>query len=133
MGFAKSSVPWGLMELTIEVPESLREKVNDAGNSLAEVLECGFRYWSGEDSGGYTGEADLLEIFANFPEPEDVIALKPSDALQQRVSELLKKSKQPGGLSDAEELEWQRYERLEQIVRKSKANARLKMAEKANE
>jgi hypothetical protein len=121
------------MELTIEVPESMRERVNEAGDSLAKVLECGFRYWSGEDNEGYTGEADLLEIFADFPEPEEVIALKPSAALQQRVSELLEKSKQAGALSDAEELEWQRYERLEQMVSKSKANARLKIAAKANE
>ena len=116
------------MELTIEVPDSLRDKVNDAGSSLPKVLECGFRYWSGEENEGYSGEADLLEIFADFPDLEEVIELKPSEALQMRVSELLQKSKQPGGLSDSEELEWQRYERLEQMVRKAKAKARLKLA-----
>ncbi len=121
------------MELTIEVPEALRDKVNDAGTSLPEVLECGFRYWDGGSHEGYTGEADLLEVFANFPEPEEVIALKPSPVLQHRVSQLLEKSKQTGGLSASEELEWQRYERLEQMVRKSKAQARLKLATDADE
>ncbi|MDF1813384.1 MAG: hypothetical protein P1V20_14400 [Verrucomicrobiales bacterium] len=116
------------MELTIELPDSLRDKINDAGDSLPKILECGFKYWSGDDNQGYAGEADLLEIFANFPTPEDVIDLRPSEILQQRVSELLEKSKQPGGLTNTEELEWQRYERLEQMVRKAKAKARLMLA-----
>lgn len=119
------------MELTIEVPDSLKDKVKDAGDSLDKVLECGFRYWSdGEDGTVYSAETDLLELFTNFPEPEEVIALKPSVKLQDRVSELLAKSKQLDGLTDLEELEWQRYERLEQMVRVAKAKAHLKLAEK---
>lgn len=120
------------MELTIEVPDSLRDKVNIAGDSLGKVLECGFRHWSGDADEGYKGEADLLEVFADFPEPEEILALKPSEGLQARVSELLEKNREPGGLTETEELEWQRYERLEQLVRKAKAKARLKLNEQAS-
>jgi hypothetical protein len=44
-----------------------------------------------------------------MPTPEEVIALKPSKALQTKVNQLLEKQ-QHGILSDIEQQQWQQYE-----------------------
>ena len=56
---------------------------------------------------------------------EEILSLRPSNALQSRVQELLEKNREEG-LTPAEEQEWQQYEYLEHLVRMAKARALLK-------
>jgi uncharacterized protein YnzC (UPF0291/DUF896 family) len=56
---------------------------------------------------------------------KEILSLRPSDALQSRVRELLEKNREEG-LTPAEEQEWQQYEYLEHLVRMAKARALLK-------
>ena len=56
------------------------------------------------------------------PTPQQVLAIAPSPELQDRVSELLDRSKR-GELSEREENELDRFFMLEHFVRLAKANA----------
>jgi len=70
--------------------------------------------------------ADVLEAFARLPTPQEVLDLRPSPELQERISALLEKNRDQG-LSPEEEREWERYQYLEHLVRLAKAKARSKL------
>jgi hypothetical protein len=69
---------------------------------------------------------DVLEILARLPAPQEVLALRPSAALQERISALLDRQRN-GGLSADEEREWEQYKYVEHLVRIAKAKAVLKL------
>ena len=73
----------------------------------------------------FDGVADVLETLAGLPAPDEVLALRPSPALQARIEALLEKNR-TAGLSPLEQREWQGYEYLEHLVRLAKANALAK-------
>ena len=52
--------------------------------------------------------------------------LRPSERLELRVQDLLKKNREEG-LSPDEEKEWERFEFIEHLVRMAKANAVQKL------
>jgi hypothetical protein len=54
------------------------------------------------------------------------LALRPSSALQERITALLEKNRDEG-LSASEEQEWEQYRFLEHLVRIAKAKACLKL------
>ena len=54
--------------------------------------------------------------------PEEILAIRPSDEVQARFSELLAQSK-AGTISRADESELERYMMLEHFVRLAKAQA----------
>ena len=62
---------------------------------------------------------------ARLPTPAEVLALRPSAALQARIETLLAKNR-ADGLDPAEQREWEGYEYLEHLVRLAKANALVK-------
>ena len=66
--------------------------------------------------------ADLLDFLANSPLPEEILALGPSEVMQQRINLLLEKNRAQALTTD-EEHEWERYQQLEHSVRIAKANA----------
>lgn len=61
-----------------------------------------------------------MEITPNVA--EEVLALRPSETLQARISALLEKNRLEG-LTLAEEREWEQYQHLEHWVRMAKAKA----------
>ena len=71
--------------------------------------------------------AALLEFLAGLPTTDEILALRPSKALQARIDLLLMKSKE-SALTDEEEREWQRYEYLEHLVRLAKTGAHARFA-----
>jgi hypothetical protein len=72
---------------------------------------------------------DALQLLARGPTPEELIALRPSSALQARMLELLEKNRNQG-LTPAEEKEWQQVEYLEHLVRIAKAHLKLQAQDK---
>jgi len=62
-----------------------------------------------------------------LPAPDEILALRPSVEMQEKIDELLEKNWHEG-LSEAEEQTWASYEFVEHLVRiaKSKALAQLK-------
>jgi hypothetical protein len=68
---------------------------------------------------GFKGAAEVLELLAGLPTPEEILNLRPSGRLQARIQELLEKSR-AGELSAREEEDWECYQYLEHLVRMAK-------------
>jgi hypothetical protein len=109
------------MDLTLTIPDELATRLRSVEERLPEILELGLREWLSTPP-DYAGLSDLLETLARLPSPQEVLALRPAANLQNRIEELLAKSR-AGGLSADEQREWDRYEYIEHIVRLAKARA----------
>ena len=114
------------MEMTLEIPEELANRLRLLNDELPRILELGLREFQAAGDPGLAGLADVIEELAELPTPEQVLALRPSAALQSRISSLLEKNRMES-LTSEEEREWSQYEYLEHIVRLAKAKAALKM------
>jgi len=109
------------MDLSLTIPDELAARLRAVEDRLPEILELGLREWLSTPP-GYAGLNDLLETLARLPTPEEVLALRPTTALQARIDELLDKNRN-GGLSREELKEWEHYEYIEHLVRLAKARA----------
>lgn len=114
------------MVVTLDIPEELAKRLDSLEDKLPQILELGLRELDAAAQLDFEGAADLLEFLASLPTPEEIIALRPSDALQTRISALLEKNRTER-LTDAEEQEWDQYQYLEHLVRMAKAKAHLKL------
>lgn len=116
------------MQIKVEVPDELAMRLSPLQEQLPQILELGLREWSADVQSGFSGLADVLEFLANLPTPEEILALKPSETLQQHINNLLEKNRTVG-LTPEEERLWQQYEYVEHLVRVAKAKALLKLKE----
>ena len=114
------------MEITVTVPEELASRLRPIESHLSEILEMGIREWHAQQGAGFAGLADILQTLAALPRPEDVLALRPAPALQERLDDLLERTRN-GTLSPDEYQEWEHYQYVEHLVRLAKANAALKL------
>jgi len=89
------------------------------------LLELGLREMNTPSESDFRSLNEILEFLAKLPSPEEIIALRPSEALQQ-INNLLEKQHN-SGLNSEEERQWQQFEYLEHLVRIAKANALLKL------
>jgi len=71
---------------------------------------------------------EVMDFLLSAPSPEAVIALRPSEAAQKRLRDLLDGNRQ-GTLNDAERAELDAYLQLEHFVRRLKIRAQEKLAE----
>ena len=110
------------MQITIEVPDTLEHEVRRFRERLSEALERGLRELSAEESSDFKDESAIVDLLSSQPDPEQILAIRPSPEFQARVSDLLYRSKQ-GELSRQEESDLDRYLLLEHIVRLAKAHA----------
>jgi hypothetical protein len=115
------------MQITVDVPGDFAAELADVGPSeLSEILSLGINEWHFRGRPEFAGLGGLLERLAKLPEPEDVLSLRPSSELAARASELLEQSR-TRALSADEQMEWQRLELVEHLVRIAKAQAALKL------
>lgn len=114
------------MDITIRLPEELAVRLRPVQDHLAEVIELGLREWQAHGQAGFSGLANVLETLASLPTPEEVLALRPSPALQERIESLLEKN-QASGLSSEEQREWEQYCYVEHLVRLAKVRAAAKL------
>lgn len=115
------------MQLTLEISDELAQQLRPWKNDLSRILALGIREYQATSSPHeFTGMAELLELLASLPSPQDILALRPSSKMQQRLETLLVKSKEQG-LTDEEEKEWEQYCYLEHLVRIAKIQARAKL------
>jgi hypothetical protein len=114
-----------MSSVTLDVPDELAERLRLLADRLPRILDLGLRALTAEAPAEYAGAAEVLELLARLPTPEEVLALRPSPELSQRMSELVEK-KRSGGISHDEEVEWQRLAYLEHLVRVAKAKAAAK-------
>ncbi len=114
------------MQISVDVPDELALRLGPLQDQLPQILELGLRQWNGDARSGFSGLTDVLEFLATLPTPEEILALKPSEALQQQISALLEKTRTVG-LTAEEERSWQQYEYVEHLVRVAKAKALLRL------
>src|SRR5918911_1509699 len=95
-----------VLSMTLNVPEELATRVRQHEAELPRILELGLRDLDATAHPGFAGVADVLEMLARLPTPEEIVALRPSEALQARLQTLLEKHRTEG-LSPAEEQEWE--------------------------
>ncbi|MEQ8463958.1 hypothetical protein [Coleofasciculus sp. E1-EBD-02] len=114
------------MQVTFDLPDDLAQRVNALENCLPQILELGLREFEAITHFGFSGIAEVLEFLATLPTPEEIIALRPSPALQTQIQTLLEKNRTVGLTPDEEKI-WQSYEYLEHLVRMAKAKALLKL------
>ena len=114
------------MIITLDIPNELGHRLNPFKNQLPQLLELGLREFNIPNDSGFHGINDILEFLAQLPSAEEIMALRPAQALQQRMNQLLEKQ-QTIGLNMDEEREWQQYDYLEHLVRIAKTNALLKL------
>ena len=110
------------MQITIEVPDRLGEQLQQLGDRLPEVLDRAVQELAPLETISYQDDSQIVELLASQPTPEVVLAIRPTPALQARMSELLAQNKS-GTLTRSEEVELDRYLLLEHWVRLAKAHA----------
>jgi hypothetical protein len=115
------------MQLTVDIPGELAPELSAAGGeNLPQILALGLREWRSREGAEFPGLNAIIERLAQLPDPQEILALRPTPEMQQRASELLQKSRE-SGLTPKEESEWKRLEFAEHIVRMAKAHAALKL------
>lgn len=113
------------MEITLTVSEDLASRLRPMEDQLPQILELGIRELNARQGGTFAGLAELLEKLVSLPSPEEILALRASPALQERIDTLLEKSKDEG-LSADERREWDQFCYVEHLVRMAKGNAAIK-------
>ncbi len=113
------------MELTLHVSDDLASRLRPVKDRLPQILELGLREFNALPP-QFAGLGDVLEALARLPGPREVLALRPSPALQERISDLLDRQRS-GSLSADEGREWDQYQFVEHLVRIAKAEAVLKL------
>ncbi len=112
--------------ITIDVPDELGAALAAYQDRLPEILQRGLEALhlaEQQPAARAFQEADaIIRLLAQQPDPQTMIDLQPSPALQERVSELLDRSK-IGELPRAEALELERYLTVEHLVRLAKGHA----------
>ena len=113
------------MELTLHITEELASRLRPVQDRLPQILELGLRELHAVPP-QFEGLSEVLETLARLPPPQEILALRPSPALQERISTLLDKLRN-GGLSPDEQRDWQQYQYIEHLVRIAKARAALQL------
>jgi hypothetical protein len=116
--------------ITLSLPDDLASQLRAREEQLPRILELGLRELNAGGQSGFDGAADVLELLAALPSPEEILNLRPSTRLSARVAELVEKSR-AGEMTPLDEEDWERYEYLEHLVRMAKAAAQLKLAPSA--
>jgi hypothetical protein len=117
------------MPITVTIADDLAKKLQPYEAQFPEILELGIREWCARGEKGYGGVSDVLETLATLPTPEEVLDLRPTPPLQNRLDELLEKNRSTG-LSADDQREWDQYKFLEHLVRLAKASAARKIKDR---
>lgn len=116
-----------MASITLSLPDDLASQLRARQQQLPRILELGLRELNAADQSGFDGAADVLELLAALPSPEEILNLRPSPSLSGRVAEMIEKSR-TGRMTPLDDENWERYEYLEHLVRMAKAAAQLKIA-----
>jgi hypothetical protein len=108
------------MQLTIEIPEGLAQRLEPERGHLAEIIESGLRLrdWVGAS----VLAQEVVSFLARGPRPQEILAFRPSEGAVTRSRELLRRNK-TGALTPAEEAELDEMALLDHLVTLIKAKA----------
>ena len=77
------------MQIILEVPDRPGEKLHALGDRLPEALDRALRDLSSAKTIPNLDDRHIFELLASQPTPEAILAIRPTPALQARMSELL--------------------------------------------
>jgi hypothetical protein len=108
------------MQVTIEISDELAAQCAAQQGRLAALVERALRQqWWQESALG----REVIGFLARGPQPEEIVAFRPSDHSVQRIRELLERNG-AGTLSAAEEAELDEVSVLNRVFTRIKAEAR---------
>ncbi|YAF95387.1 MAG: hypothetical protein AB3A66_22965 [Nodularia sp. CChRGM 3473] len=99
------------MQITIDVPDELREQLAQVGDRLPELLALSLQ----QPPLPARIYHYILNFLASQPTPEQIIAFRPTPEMQIRLQTLLVRSK-AGELTLPEQQELDEYERIEHLI-----------------
>jgi len=114
------------MPSTVTITDELANQLKPYELQIPEILQLGISEWNARGQVGYNGLNGVLEKLAALPSPEEVMALRPSLPLQERLEALLEKNR-TARLSADDQREWDQYQYVEHLVRLAKINAARKL------
>jgi len=109
------------MQVTIDIPDELARKLEPNRDQLAEIIERGL----GLPSTTAVAE-EAAEFLARGPQPQEIVAFRPSEASVRRASELLEKNRE-GTLTADEKAELEEISVWNQVFSLIKACARMRL------
>jgi len=115
-----------MTQITLNLPDHLIARLSFLEAQIPEIIELGLRELNANSQFSFKGSAEILEFLASLPSPEEIIALRPNQILQEEINTLLLKNKS-GNLTVSDEKKWEQYQYLEHLVRIAKAKAFLKL------
>lgn len=115
-------------KITVEISDELGEALEAYQDRMQEILSRGLAAVQMSEQPAYQEATALLDLMAQQPSPRVLLNLKPSPVLQDRVSELLERSK-AGEISREEAIELERYLTVEHLVRLAKGHAYHRMGD----
>ncbi|MEB3339503.1 hypothetical protein [Okeania sp.] len=116
-------------QITLNIPDELISRLDYFEKELPQNLELGMRELNASSTAGLKGIANLLEFLVSLPSPEEILALRPSENLQNQINILLEKNRS-SELMNEDKKQWEQYQYLEHLVRIAKAQAYLKLKQK---
>jgi hypothetical protein len=109
------------MQVTIEIPETLAEQLDNQREHLGEIIARGLRRsWSSSSS----LRREVISFLAGRPTADEIIQFRPSAAAADRGRELLQRN-QANALSPEEEAELDEICELDRFVSLIKAEVLL--------
>ncbi|MCZ7638921.1 MAG: hypothetical protein M5U12_24445 [Verrucomicrobia bacterium] len=117
------------MQLTIEIPDELAQRLGPERDRMAEILRLGLdaNAWLEHEVENCALAEELVSFFARNPGPAEIVAFRPSDTSVARGRELLAKNRD-NSLSLEERQELESYARLNRFFMELKARMRRQLA-----
>ena len=116
----------GTMKVTLDLPDELAADLRQFADQSTAIVAAGLREIKAPVAGQFHGLAQVLEKLAALPSPQEVMALRPTPELNDRIRFLLQKNRDEG-LTTQEKEEWERYETVEHLVRLAKGSAAARL------
>ena len=108
-----------MVEITIQVPDALAERLSSVQDRLPEVLALGLDELSPLPNQVYRY---VLEFLISRPSPEALMRFGPTPEMQTRANKLLERDR-AGQLTPAESTELDEYVRIDHLITLLKAEA----------
>lgn len=115
------------MRVTIELPDSLADRVEAESGRLTELVIRALRPKPVEIS---LLQQEVLSFLARGPEASEIAEFRPSESAAERMRDLLRRSKE-GALTPAEDAEMDEIEEVDHLVSLLKAEARKHLQDAA--
>ena len=70
------------MQVTLEIPDHLGEKLQQLGDLFPEALERALQELTSAETISYQDEIQIVELLASQPSPEIILSICPTPTLQ---------------------------------------------------